>query len=399
MEKYKLHHFHFFTHNKYGEFLVSNTFRHVALAMVSLFVPIFLLGIGFSLYEVLYFELALLTTSLIFHFINIRLTCYLGLKKTLIISYILSTVQYIILYSHQFLIGFGGKFLYIVAVIIFNAFSVTMFWNAFHLFFIKVTKKADVNKKYGLMNAVPVVFGVISPFLGSFLIVRLGFELTFVFVSVLLGVGSLPLFYSDDIKMSVKYNWKNILKIDNMKRNTVFFVEGLVYVAAGFLWPIFIFLNSIQIMVIGIFYLLSNFFYAAFSYLAGKWSDKFGNERLVKIGAIGFGTSLILRALQKTAFAMSAFQNLGGITSPLLTVPLHGLFYNVSQTNPINSILNRELYMHFGRIFAVALTILILNFFPILTALILGIVVCGTCSFILINIIDKFKVFPESEKI
>jgi len=180
---------------------------------------------------------------------------------------------------------------------------------------------------------------------------------------------------------------KKIIDKRNMKKNAVFFLEGFMYLATGFLWPLFIFLSSITIMTIGIFYLLSNLLHSLFTILGGRWSDKYGNHTMAKIGCVTWGGSIVLRALQKTSLAMSAMQGLGGVTGAVFTVSLHGLFYRVSHKDPQDSMLNRELYMHIGRISALLITAAVMQFTSIVTAFTFGLIMCGMASLFMVRVV------------
>jgi len=387
MDKYKLDHHILFTHDDFKDLLISNTFRSIALTMISLFVPIFLYKIGFSIQEIIGFELIMLTVSLIAHFINTRVASLIGLKKLLILSYIISMFNYLSLYSYEFLIMSTSRYAYLALIILLNAWSFTMFWTAFHLYYLKITKYSEKTSKFGTLKAIPVMFSILSPFLGGLLITTMGFQFTFSIVAGLLAIGAFFLLFSKEINIDYRTDFRKIIDKGNMKKNAVFFLEGFMYLATGFLWPLFIFLSSITIMTIGIFYLLSNLLHSLFTILGGRWSDKYGNHTMAKIGCVTWGGSIVLRALQKTSLAMSAMQGLGGVTGAVFTVSLHGLFYRVSHKDPQDSMLNRELYMHLGRISALLITAAVMQFTSIVTAFTFGLIMCGMASLFMVRVV------------
>jgi len=119
-----------FLHNKYNELLVADTFRLVALSMISLFVPIFLLEKGFSINEIIYMEVGILSSSIILHYFVLRVIPVWGVKKTLILSYILNIVLYLSMFYVDILIADFGRIFFLTLVAVFNVLPSVLYWSA-----------------------------------------------------------------------------------------------------------------------------------------------------------------------------------------------------------------------------------------------------------------------------
>ncbi len=361
MEKYKhLHHFNLskFIHNRYNDLIISNTLRNFALSLISLFLPIFLIKLGYTILTILILEILMLTFSLFLHFATILILRKLGIKKTLVTSYLITILFYIILYNSEAIIKDNGKIIFLFFMGGINVVFSTLFWMAHHLHFIKVTKKRNSGKSYGLLMAIPTLLGVTSPLIGSILITNFGFKSAFIVATILMILSSFALFFSKEINIKHnKVNMKNVLKGGGFKVNMMFFIEGVSIIATGFIWPLMLFLTGKELITLGILYLFSNLVYSYISYYSGNLIDKKGIKKILLIGTIGHGFSVILRALSKTMLFITGFQSMGAFFGALWDISFTSNFYKNSHKHPVDSVLNREVYLHLGRISMFLLTI------------------------------------------
>lgn len=377
-----------FIHNKYNDLVISDTFRMVALSLASLFIPIFLLEIGFSIMQICYYELGLFVTSIFCHYFILSFLPQWGIKKSLIVSYLLTIVFYFTLYFSDSLISDFGKNMFLVFVTVFNVIPTALYWSSHHVYFIKTTNGKNDGKKLGILVGVPAILCIASPFFGSILITNYGFYGTFIVSIVLMVFASYALTFSKDIHTSSKLEFKKIIDLGFMKKNFIFILQGVGYSATSFIWPVLLFLMSIKLISLGFLYLFSNIVAAVTTYLGGKNTDTKGSRYIGRIGAAGHGFSLIFRALSTTIVTMTAFQTMGGFFGGLLDIALDSSFFKRSHSDIANSIMNREFYMYLGRIILVLILIFNLHYFNDIDAFVITIVIAGISSFCL-NLVIK----------
>lgn len=389
-----MHKYHFDIHiakflkNKYNNLLIADTFRMVALSLVSLFIPIFLLEKGFDIVTICYYELALFVSSILCHYFVLAHLPDWGVKKSMIISYLLYVVFYLTLYFSESLIIDFGQSGFLVFLTIFNVVSTGLYWSAHHVFFIESTEDGNEGKKLGMLTGIPTILCIASPFIGSVLIDKFSFYSVFVVSIVMLIIASFILSFSPDIKAKAELDIKKIIDLSRMRKNFIYAFQGIGYAATAFLWPVLLFLLSIKLVSLGFLYLFSNIVNALTLYLGGKNSDVKGSRRIGQIGAAGHGLSLVFRAISNTIFTMTAFQTMGGFFSGLLDVALDSSFFKNSHHDTANAIMNREFYMYLGRIFLIIILLVCLNYFSVSDSFILSLVFAGVATFIL-NIIIK----------
>jgi YQGE family putative transporter len=392
----KYHHFRSALHDKFNDLVIADTFRLLALSIISIFIPIFLLDkVRMSLAEVALCELGGFIMSIFLHYAIIAISGRIGVKKIMIGSYLTNIITCIVLYfGAQLYISLGAP-LFIGLIVILNSLPLSMYWSAHHVYFLKSAGSRDEGRKLGILQSVPMVISIAGPFIGSILIAHYSFRGVFLMSIVLLLSASFSLTFSDDIKSEVKLSWKRIIDTKHFKKNSVFFLQGLGYCATSFVWPVLLFFASINLVMMGFFYLLSNLLNGIIVFIGGKDADINGTNRIIKIGAAGHSLSIIMRALSETVLFMATFQSMGGFFGGLLHVAIDTGFYKNSHKNIGNAIMNRELYMHLGRITTILALLLALSVFPLKLALIAVLLLAGASTFLLLLIVGNDYSFME----
>ncbi|MBU4217013.1 hypothetical protein L6270_04260 [Candidatus Parcubacteria bacterium] len=397
MDKYhhELHiakHLHLssFLHNKYNNLVIADTLRLIALSMVSLFVPIFLYkNLGLTIHEIAFFELFLFIGAIFCHYFVLTNISRWGIKRSLIISYFLNVVFYLILGASVVLMADLGKILFLFILALIDIMASSFYWTAHHVYFLKATKAENGGEKLGLLMGVPTLASIVSPLLGATVITVFGFYGSFLVSALFVFAASMVLLTAENIVIDISLNFEKIFDFGKMRKNIIFIIQGMGHVATGFLWPILLFFLSVKLISIGFLYLVSNSAYALVSYLGGKRIDKNGSNGVGKLGAVGHGVSLVFRAFSTTIFAITTFQTMGGVFGGLLHVALDGSFYKQAHDDMANNIMNREMYMHIGRILGVLIFISFLSIIALVQAAVVTLIITGVLTFVLVLIFEK----------
>lgn len=403
MDKY-FNHFHIgrhlhlknFIHDEYNDLVIADSFRLLAISMVSLFIPIFLLSSSFSVLEVAFMELGLFLGAIVFHYLSLKfLARFGGVKKVMIFSYAMYILMYFSLKYTDIIVSNIGKVDFLILITFLNIIASVSYWTTHHIYFFRSAGSKDPGKKLGILKSVPTIAGIFSPFIGSILISNFSFYTTFLFSAVLMVVASSALLFSRDIDIKIDLSLKKSLNLHNIRTNIIFFIQGLGYAAVGFAWPILLFIFSIQLISMGSLYLFSNVVYAAISYFGGKRTDNDSSNIIGRIGAVGHGFSIIFRALSTTIVTMTAFQTMGGLFGGLVHISLDADFFKKGKKDIANAIMCREIYMNLGRAFIIAVLIILLFYFPIKQVFIGVLVFSGVLTFMLSILIKPQPINQE----
>jgi hypothetical protein len=381
------HYIHKFFQDRYNELIISDSLRGFALSLIALFIPLFLLTHGYTLVELLVFEFIVLVFSYLSHVWVDEILPSIGLKHGLILSYVLIVTFYAMLFNFESLM-FLHKYVYLLLIGILNALSFSFYWMSHHHYFIDTTESKTRGKKLGLLVSIPVLLSVVSPLIGGYIISTAGYSVAFFVTILLLVAGSLFLFPKDEIHDKFSRDWGRIFRGFSLHRNMMYLLEGVVFISGGFFWPVFLYFIGIEPLHIGGLYFASNVAYAISSYIGGKLSDTSMKRFITSLGAIGHGFSLIGRAWARTGFQLTILQVMGGLFAPLWILSVHSTFFKFSDEDPSNSILNRELYMHAGRLLAIAIIFFLFIFMPIEKALLAAIMIAGFLTFLFFVLID-----------
>ena len=382
-------------HNRYYDLVIADTLRSAALSMVTLFVPLFLLEKGYVIAIIAIYYLCFYILSIIAHYVLLKVINRIGIKKSLVISYTAKIIFCVVLYNYEKLTGVFGDNFYFLFLLISSVVAVVFYWTAHHIYFFSSSHAKNEGAKLGLLYAIPSILAIFTPFLGGFLITVFGFKLTFIISIILLILASFVLFLSKSIKAQVNIQTDKIFDFSCDNKNWIYFVEGIDFFVAGIIWPVYMFFMSISFLSIGFIYIFANAANAASCYISGKISDKIGTRTLGRAGVITHAISLVLRAFSEKVFSMSIILTLGGLSSAAMQVSLESAFYKHSHKNIGSAIMNRELYMHLGRIFMVLFFLFCLLVWSIYVSLVITMLLAAFIVFMSNFIIKRDKVIIE----
>src|SRR5258706_7998886 len=149
---------------------VAHTINTVALSVVSVYVPAYLLTLGYPLSWVILFYAVSHAMGLLFGlFIFVPLVQKLGLINTFKIYYPLQIIYLIllsILKTHTF-------FFIIIAIV--NGLALFAYWIPMNIFLIKYSDKKEMGINLSRFFALPNLFGVLGSLAGAILIPFFGF--------------------------------------------------------------------------------------------------------------------------------------------------------------------------------------------------------------------------------
>ncbi|PLX22011.1 hypothetical protein C0584_00580 [Candidatus Parcubacteria bacterium] len=385
-----------FLKDKYNDLLMADVLRLLALSMISLFVPIFLIESGFSIFHIAFFELGIFLATVPMHYFILSNINNWGVKRTLTSSYFVNILFYIVLFCTDILFSKIGMILFLVLLGFLNVVAITLYWTAHHVYFISSVEKENAGKKLAIMSSIPTMVAIISPFLGSILITNFNFQASFVVSSLFLLIASFFLFFSEKIQpINVNLNIREIFDRRGYRKNIIYVIQGMGYSSTGLIWPLLLFYLSVKLISMGVLYLFSNLAYAIIANFSGRIIDKNGSHKIVRIGAAGHGLSMILRAFATTIISLTTFQTMGGIFGGLVHLSLNAGFFRWSKDDVANRIMNREVYLHVGRFFSLGLFAILLFKFSIVQSLISVLVFAGILTFFLTIFISKESVLVD----
>lgn len=363
-----------------NQLLVLNTMNVVdgiAGSLVGIFVPIYLLTIGFSIHTVFVYFLIFSLGLVPFFILAAKLCQYLGIKKTLFLR-IPALFIYLAL---LFLVKQTPALVYFIPV--FYALEASFYWYPLHLIFTTHALEGEMGKKVGNFFAWPKAVKLILPIISAGIAVSFGFQTLFVIALIIYAISSIIYFQFAEIKIATSFSLKKIGQF--IKKYPQYIgieiIENWREDLTGVVWPIFIFISisavggatgqKIGILSVGTIGTISAVIALLFNIFAGHLADKHNKKMMMNIGfVLAAITWFLAYKMIPAPFNLYIFAVCFSLLSAYLEVPYQALTYNLAKADDKKEefIVFREGLLFIGRglmyslaiIFAAKLQILFL---------------------------------------
>ncbi len=338
------HHLHFLKNRELNELYVSVALKSFAISMISIFLPIYLLKLNYSLTTVLIFFAILNISHALFIIPAAKISSKYGFKHSISYSIPVLIIFYLALSTLE---QFHWP-IYLLAVIF--GINNALYWMGYHVDFSKFSNKKNRGKEIGKAKIVSLIFHVLGPIIGGLIITFIGFSALFVIVSILLLASVIPLFFSKDIHNPINFSIRGIFKGQSTKNTFAFIGHGIESGAASVIWPVFIFFSILNnFTTLGLISSLSVSFSLLFVFIIGRFSDV--RRRLVlKIGSLLNTVIWGIRFFIKTTFQVFIIDSFYGVSQTLIQIPFDALSYDkANKANIVKFIIFREIIIQIAR--------------------------------------------------
>jgi MFS family permease len=311
--------------NNIDEIVVHNSIESFALCLISIFIPIFLYNLNYSLKQIYIYYFLYFVSFAFFSFFSHNFV-KLGLKKTLVFRPISLIFFFIWLYS---LNKFPNTLNFLA---IYNGLITGFYWVAFHCFFAVKTNENNSLERVGVLFSFPKILTIFSPILGGLIITYLGFNPLFFLVSIFLLVSIIPLSKMKDFELDLDFELKNLLNKSFIKYFFGFIAEGVYYAVFAILFPLFVYLYIGKTLEIG--------FLSFFMSLAGiiapiviSKACKHKTSKFIKIFSIIEGLLFIMVLFIKTSVSAFLLSFVISIFANFWLLPFYSRLYRHSKHN------------------------------------------------------------------
>ncbi len=266
--------------NKIRRVYTAHTLNNIATSIIGVYIPAYLLTLGYPLSRVILFFVINHVVGLIFgFFIFVPLVQKWGLLNTFKLYYplqILSLILLSFLKTHPF----PPEYIAIV-----NGIAVFAYWIPMNIFLVKYSDTEKMGSSVSKFFALPSLFGIFGPLLGALLIPLVGFWPVFVLTVIGLLISFTPLapLHDEEMKVSLHFaaSW------DRLKRHKILFLfEFLdnIIEESNWFWTIYVFLLIGSLATPGIVGSLEAIGGSVFTFFIGKYANKYG-RKLIPIAA------------------------------------------------------------------------------------------------------------------
>ncbi|NQV12089.1 MFS transporter [Candidatus Uhrbacteria bacterium] len=335
-----------FLHNReLDELYVMTAIRGFATSMIGIFIPIYLITLGYSLSAVLIFYIVRQAVYWVASFPAAYLDARFDFKHTMLISMPFLVIFFSLLATLQTM----SWPLWVLAVA--SGIELGIFWTSYHTDFALMSDGKSLGKEVGFVQFCTKISNVAGPLAGGILISMFGFTMVLVIVNLLLVISILPLFISKDIHSKVKISFKNTFFGKGWKDYIALAASGFEAGVAGVIWPIFIFFYVVSdFTTVGLVTTVSLAFSIIAVVMAAELADKH-RDLIMRLGAWMHAIVWGLKAFVVSAGHVFVSDSFHGTSRTLMMVPFNAKMYNkAGRVDALQYVLFRASAISFGAI-------------------------------------------------
>jgi len=320
-----------------------------ANSFVSIFIPIYLLTLGYSVTMTLFFLIVQHAMVVVGSLLAIYAANKVGLYRVLQLRFLFLGLYLLLLFWLQS----GSVYFFAIAVI--GGLNLSFYWTPVNILFTRSTKTETIGSSIGNFLAFPKIAQVFGPLFAGIIATYFGFSWLFVLAFFISIVGFLFITSLVSQPTSFTFSWAKIRQMH--KENRQYFLaelfdnvaEEILYV----LWPIFIFLTFVSLTKTGLVGSLIAFGAIAFTLLVGHFADTKMRSFLMRFGAgLMMALWFLIYFFQDQVWLLYSFSFVAPFVMALFLVNYHAFLFTQAKKDEVHFIVLREIPVVLGRILA-----------------------------------------------
>lgn len=337
--------------------------RGLAFSLVGIFIPIYLLTLGYSLTTVLIYFLVFHTLTFIFTPIALLLSKKIGYKILIIASAV-----FVVLFLF-FLNKLEQLDIPVLLIAAIAGIENALYFIPMHAFFTRLTENQMRGRQFGLLTTIGQVSGLLGPLVGALVATFFGFSYLFYITIFFILISVIPLFYLENIKPNTKLKLRRLPHLT--KKNKIFFLgtilDNVRGETEGLIWPIFIFFSLQSLISVGWISFLVGCGTILFTLLLGHFHDKKDKYFFLRLGAVLYALIWAGRIYIDAPIFLYVFSLLAGFCALMIAIPYNAIFYDkaAEKKDPDEFILFIEIPNFIGRAFLWILMIILVDKFVV----------------------------------
>jgi len=304
------------------EIYMSLFLRSLALSLIGIFVPVYLITLGFSFRMVLVFLMVTYIAYTISSPVAAEVAARLGVKKTALIGLFTTAIYIAMLYGISHF-----NYLLVLSALV-GGLAAMLFWIPINTHFVSNTDHKHMAEESGWLHAVVQLAAIVGPIAGALIITYFNFPLLYAISGGLLLISAVPLFLTEEYKLNIKRDWLGALNKDNLYFIYVFFIRSFFGIGAAIVFPFYIYLNTLNFETTGFMAAAVGFGTVISAVFIGKLSDKIGRHKVMRAAAAMNCLVWIAILFVENTIALYALAVLLGLSIMALHVVVFAIFGN-----------------------------------------------------------------------
>lgn len=335
------------------------TLNDFGLSFVSIFIPVYLLGIGYDIKAVLFWSILRDISFLFFMFLSVRTSNGLGLVHNI-------QIRFIFVLSYLLFLPFikSHSFLFFVCPVILGL-DWAFFYIPLNVLTVRFSTIKNAGEVISKLSSYPSLVSIFCPLIGGLIANHFGYNFLFVVALVIVFISWIPLWSLRSEKTDFVFNRKSVIRIWQENKNLFIpeVISSMVGSVGGIL-TLYVFIKLLNVTQLGVVGTIMSIGSAIFTLIIGKYTDNGGKHKLIKYSAVVaslvlFGCYAVSFSPNKWVFYLATF--LFSLTSTAFIVPYFSILFNNARKDDAQFLVLREIPNVAGRFLLYGLAIIFSN--------------------------------------
>ncbi len=332
--------------NELNEIYLSQVMESFAISLIGIFIPIYLLKLGFALDTVFAYLIVAWTSFALLSPLSAIVSSKIGFKHT-----ILFRIPILVLFLVMLIYVGSMSLLLLLLTAFVGSISHSLYWVAFNSEFVKNSDKYHTGEEIGLLTALPKMAGIFAPLIGGAILEFFGFNTLFILVIALIVISVVPLFMSAEHRSSFRFKSYDMKMITDRSSSFSFFMQGIFHATEIVIWPLFIFFTLNDLLLVGLASSISAMGIAILTIIVGRFSDRIDKRKILVMGAVGYSVIWMLRAFPLNLLGICMLSFMGAAFETIVHIPIFTNLCNIArERNTLANVASRETWIGIGSV-------------------------------------------------
>lgn len=354
---------------RFNKLILMKILNGVAFSLIGIFIPIYILEIGYSFQDVIFYLMIHHGTLLLFTFVG----AYIANKKGLV-----NLLKFRLIFTFAFifiLFNLNSNILFLFLMAFIRGIDDSFYWLPVNVLMVRNTNDQNIGEALAKFMAYPSLFTVFAPLIGGLIAVHFSFSVLIIIAFLVLISSVVPVLKMPTQNVPFEFSLSRSKEIYNQNKRLIIpeILDNLTETTAE-IWTIFIYLKLIDVVQVGIVGTIMSLAAVFFTLTIGKMSDKFDKIKLLKFGAFFIFITWIFNAAIGHFTTNAWWFYIGSLMIAFLMkvflVPYGAFLYNRARKDDIQFIVLREVLTVFGRMILFVLAIILQDNLPVLFAIV-----------------------------
>lgn len=372
------HHFFRIKFTELNELYTVMSLRAFIISLVTIFIPIYLYNLNYSIQEIIFFYILIYIGEAIFELPITYMIAKFGPKHLIATSLPFLILHFLLLLT----LPSVGWPLWFVAV--FGSISLALFWQAYNYDFSKSKHKINTSKEVSWIYILIALSGALGPFIGGSIATIFGIQYVYGLTIGLLFLAIIPLFKTGEshVPKNVKFSR---LKLKDKKRQMISYGGAAIEsTTTNFFWPLFVFFIVGTYQSVGLVTSLALVLTVAIMYFVGKFADKGDRSKYIRTGSFLNGLIYFVRAVASSILHVFSLNMAAGVSHAIFMTPFVSEYYlHADEESRLEYISVMELSTDIVRILGLLFIYAISFYLAVNSVLVIGLIMGGMASFLI----------------